>query len=138
MHRDRSARCVSVADHRKKIQAALGHARVRLQLALCEPTVRRLALGMTNSLAGQHSKIDCRPVAAYGLGQIFTIRPGCYYVSCLRLGGRDAHAQLMHKSGCMCANIVQPRILEVRMLRVPPEGGGECCLLYTSPSPRDS
>ena len=99
---------------------------MRLELALRKPTVGRLALGMANSLTGQGGKINCRTGAADGLREILTVRRAHCHLSCVRLGGKDAHAQLLHKPDRTCCRCAQPRILEVDVLRVRPQGDGKC------------
>ena len=44
----------------------------------------------------------------------------------MHLGGTDSLAQLMHEPRYSCGRCVHMRILEVHVVRVRPEGDGEC------------
>ena len=45
---------------------------------------------------------------------------------CVHMGGCDAPTQLLHEPSCKRRRRVQPRVLEVDVLRVRSEGAGKC------------
>jgi hypothetical protein len=82
---------------------------------------------MADGLARQDGPIDLRTLAAQGLDGICAARREPCNLSCVRLGGDDAFAQLMHQPSRSRGRRVQPRVLEVDTMRVQPKRKGERC-----------
>ena len=97
-----------------------------LNRALGKPGIGGLALCMANSLLRQDSKIDCSTIALHSLAEIPAVRLETCQLPRMRLGCRGARAKLMHKPSSSSCRRVQPRVLEVDVLRVRPEGDCEC------------
>ena len=88
-------------------------------------TIGDLALDVAHGLAGQDGQIDTDATTDNAANEIIAPGGKPRNVPRMRLGGIDAGTQPVDKPSCERSRSIQPRILEVGVLCIRPEGGGE-------------